>query len=186
MRFATTPGEGPGRDVMAGIEAIKSRGIVDESRMAVSGWSYGGYMTTWMLGHYDIWKAAVTGASVTNQLDQYNFSDGAGGGRGNNSPWVSQQAMDRMREQSPITYAAKIKAPTLIMHNVGDYRVTITQSYELFHALRDNGVTAQFIAYPISGHNAADPVRQRDVQRRWIEWLEQYLNPNASTKGSER
>ena len=67
------------------------------SRMAVSGWSYGGYMTTWMLGHYDIWKAAVAGASVTNQLDQYKLSDGAGGGRGNNSPWVSQQAMDRMR-----------------------------------------------------------------------------------------
>ena len=169
-------GDGPGRDVMAGIEAVKAKGIVDETRMAVSGWSYGGYMTTWMLGHYDIWKAAVTGASVTNQLDQYNLSDGAGGGRGANSPWVSAQAMERMHAQSPITYAANIKAPTLIMHNVGDYRVTITQSYELFHALRDNGVTAQFIAYPIPGHNAADPVRQRDVQQRWIGWLEQYLN----------
>jgi dipeptidyl aminopeptidase/acylaminoacyl peptidase len=122
------------------------------------------------------WKAAVTGASVTNQLDQYNLSDSADGGRGNNSPWVSQQSMDRMRAQSPITYAAKIKAPTLILHDLGDYRVTITQSYELFHALKDNGVTTQFFAYPIPGHNPADPVRQRDVQRRWLGWLEQYLN----------
>ncbi len=169
-------GEGPGRDVMAGIEMLKARGIVDDTRMAVSGWSYGGYMTTWMLGHYDVWKAAVTGASVTNQLDQYDLSDAAGGSRGNNSPYVNPQVMDRMRAQSPITTASKIKAPTLILHNVLDYRVAITESYELYHALLDAGVTTQFIAYPLVGHNAADPVHQRDVQRRWIGWLEKYLN----------
>lgn len=172
-------GEGPGRDVIAGIEVVKAKGIVDDTRLGVSGWSYGGYMTTWMLGHYDIWKAAVTGASVTNQLDQYNLSDSAGGG-GNGSPWTNPQVMERMRQQSPITNANKIKAPTLILHNVGDYRVTITQSYELFHALRDSGVTTQFIAYPIPGHNAQDPVRQRDVQRRWLEWFDKYLNAPAA------
>ena len=168
-------GEGPGKDVMAGIESLKKRGIVDTDRMAVSGWSYGGYMTTWMLGHYDVWKAGVTGASVTSQLDQYNLSDGAGGGRGNNSPWVNPDVMERMRQQSPITNAHKIKAPTLILHNTGDYRVTVTQSYNLYHALLDAGVTTQFIAYPINAHNASDPVHQRDVQRRWIEWFEKYL-----------
>ena len=168
-------GEGPGKDVIAGIEALKKRGIVDTDRMAVSGWSYGGYMTTWMLGHYDIWKAGVTGASVTSQLDQYNLSDAGGGGRGNNSPWTNPDVMERMRQQSPITNAHKIKAPTLILHNVGDYRVTVTQSYNLYHALLDAGTTTQFIAYPINGHNATDPVHQRDVQRRWLEWLETYL-----------
>lgn len=172
-------GEGPGRDVMAGIEAVKQKGIVDDTRMAVSGWSYGGYMTTWMLGHYDIWKAAVAGAAVTDQLDQSTLGDGANA-RGATSPWINPQSMDRARAQSPITYASKIKAPTLILHNVGDYRVTITQSYKLFHALKDAGVTTQFFAYPISGHNAADPVRQRDVQRRWVEWLERFLNPSAA------
>jgi dipeptidyl aminopeptidase/acylaminoacyl peptidase len=174
-------GEGPGRDVIAGIEAVKAKGFVDETRLGVSGWSYGGYMTTWLLGHYDIWKAAVTGASVTNQLDQYNLSDSAGGGNG--SPWTNPQVLERMRQQSPITNANKIKAPTLILHNVGDYRVTITQSYELFHALKDNGVTTQFIAYPISGHNAQDPVRQRDVQRRWLEWMATYLDAPSPPKG---
>ena len=168
-------GEGPGKDVMAGIETLKKRGFVDSDRMAVSGWSYGGYMTTWMLGHYDIWKAGVTGASVTSQLDQYNLSDGAGGGRGNSSPWVNPDVMERMRQQSPITNAHKIKAPTLILHNTGDYRVTITQSYNLYHALLDANVPTQFIAYPINLHNAPDPVHQRDVQRRWLEWLEKYL-----------
>jgi dipeptidyl aminopeptidase/acylaminoacyl peptidase len=169
-------GAGPGRDVMAGIETIKQRGIVDDSRMAVSGWSYGGYMTTWMIGNYpDVWKAAVAGAAVTDQIDQQNFSDGAGG-RGNASPWVSPERMASTRDQSPISYAGKIKAPTLILANTGDYRVPITQSYKLFHALRDAGVTSQFIAYPINAHNASDPVRQRDVQERWIGWLEKFLS----------
>ncbi len=173
-------GEGPGRDVMAGIEAVKQKAIVDDTRMAVSGWSYGGYMTAWMIGHYDVWKAAIAGAAVTDQLDQSTLGDGTNA-RGANSPWINPQAMERARAQSPITSAAKMKAPTLILHNIGDYRVTITQSYKLFHALRDGGVTTQFIAYPIAGHNAADPVRQRDVQRRWLDWLERYLSPVSTT-----
>jgi len=176
-------GAGPGRDVMTGIEAVKARGIVDDTRMAVSGWSYGGYMTTWMLGHYDIWRAAVTGASMTNQLDQYNLSDGARGGRGNDSPWVNPDVMQRMHEQSPIMFAKNIKAPTLVLHNIGDYRVTITQSFELYHALIDHGVTTRFVAYPIYGHNATDPVHQRDVQRRWIDWIEHHFNTPVQPGG---
>jgi dipeptidyl aminopeptidase/acylaminoacyl peptidase len=178
-------GEGPGRDVMAGIDAVKRKEIVDETRMAVSGWSYGGFMTVWMIGHYDVWKAAVAGAAVTDQLDQSTLGDGTNT-RGTNSPWLNQQAFDRARAQSPITSAAKVKAPTLILHNIGDYRVTITQSFKLFHALRDAGVTTQFVAYPITGHNAADPVRQRDVQRRWIDWLEKYLTPVSTTEADGR
>ena len=179
-------GEGPGRDVIAGIEALKQKGFVDETRMCVSGWSYGGYMTTWMTGHYpDMWKCAVTGASVTNRLDQYNFSDSAGGG-GGNSPWTNPQNMERTMAQSPISAASKVKAPTLILHDTGDYRVAITESFEWFHALKDNGVTTQFIAYPVYGHNPSDPVHQRDVQRRWIEWMQTYLGPNNSAKGGGR
>ncbi len=165
-------GAGPGRDVIAGIEVLKQRGIVDETRMAVSGWSYGGYMTSWMLGNYPtLWKAGVAGAAVTDRLDQQTFSDG--GGRGN--AWINPEAFAREREQSPIAYASKIKAPTLILANTGDYRVPITQSYKLFHALRANSIPTQFVAYPINAHNAVDPVRQRDVQERWIGWLEKYL-----------
>jgi len=76
-------GDGPGRDVTAGIDVIKQRGIVDDSRMAVSGWSYGGYMTVWMLGHYPVWKAGVAGAAVTDLLVQYNLSDSGGDSGGN-------------------------------------------------------------------------------------------------------
>ncbi len=92
--------------------------------------------------------------------------------------------MERERAQSPVTYAANMKTPTLILANVGDYRVPITESYKLFHALRDSGVETRFIAYPIYGHNAQDPVRQRDVQRRWIAWIEDHFNatPAVSRK----
>ena len=153
-------GDGPGRDVMAGLAAVKQRGFVDESRIGVSGWSYGGYMTTWMIGHYGGWKAAVAGAAVTDRLDQYNLADGNGNSESSGgSPWVDPAVMERFRAQSPISYAAQMKTPTLIMSNTGDYRVPITQSYKLYHALKDHGVPTKFIAYPMGGHNANDPVR---------------------------
>src|SRR5262249_15888845 len=69
----------------------------------------------------------------------------------------------------------KIKTPTLLLHDTGDARVTITQSYSLFHALKDNGVEVKFFAYPVGGHFPGDPVRQMDVYRRWTEWLRQHF-----------
>jgi len=174
-------GNGPGRDVMSGVEALEKRGFVDETRMAVTGWSYGGYMTTWLLGHYPVWKVAVAGAAVTNWLDQYDLGDAnvRRGAAFGGSPY-SGNHMQAYLVQSPITYASKIKAPTLILSDVGDYRVPITQSYELYHALRDNGVPTRFFAYPVGGHSPQDPVRQRDVDRRWIEWLREHLEEGAA------
>ncbi|MFY9572571.1 MAG: prolyl oligopeptidase family serine peptidase, partial [Blastocatellia bacterium] len=175
-------GAGPGRDVMAGIEALKQRGFIDTTRIAVSGWSYGGYMTSWLLGNYSGWRVAVAGAAVTDWLDQYNLGDAnvRRGAAFGGSPWTDQKRMQAYIDQSPITYASKIRTPTLVMTNTQDFRVTPTQSFKLYHALKDNGVPTRFIAYPIYGHNAADPVRQRDVQRRWIEWIEQYFRDPVS------
>ena len=169
-------GDGPGRDVIAGIDAVKKLGFVDETRIAVSGWSYGGYMTTWLIGHYQIWKVAVAGAAVTNMYDQYNLADFNVTERYifNGSPYVGDN-VKAYREQSPITYAAQMTTPTLILSDTGDFRVTVTQSYELFHALKDNGVPVRFFAYPVGGHFPNDPVRQADVYRRWTEWLVDHL-----------
>ena len=152
--------------------------IIGITPLPAPGWSYGGYMTTWLLGNYpERWKAAVAGAAVTDWMDQFNLGDSNvrrasffGG-----SPWTDPKRMQAYREQSPMSYAPRIKAPTLILSNTGDYRVTITQSYRLYHALRDNGVTTQFIAYPLPGHSPTDPVHSRDVDRRWIAWLARYL-----------
>lgn len=169
-------GDGPGRDVMAGLETLEKRGFVDTSRIAVSGWSYGGYMTSWMIGHYHIWKTAIAGAAVNDMVEETDLSDFNvtnhyifGG-----SPWVGDR-MKAYREQSPITYAAQITTPTLILSDTGDARVPITQSYLMYHALKDNGVPVKFIAYPVPGHFPGDPVRTMDVCRRWAEWMDQYL-----------
>jgi dipeptidyl aminopeptidase/acylaminoacyl peptidase len=169
-------GDGPGRDVIAGIDELKKRSFIDASKIGVTGWSYGGYMTSWLIGHYQIWKAAMAGAPVTDMYDEYNLSDGNVSDRYGfkGSPYIGDNLKD-YRAQSPITYAAQMKTPTLIMHDTGDARVTITQGYSLYHALKDNGVTVKFIAYPVAGHFPGDPARTMDVYRRWVEWMDQYL-----------
>ena len=98
-------GQGPGEDVMAGLAMLRKRADVDEKNIAVSGWSYGGYMTSWLLGHSSIWKASVDGAAVNDWLDQYNLGDGnvriadTFGG----SPYSSPAMLKSYRDQSPIT-----------------------------------------------------------------------------------
>jgi dipeptidyl aminopeptidase/acylaminoacyl peptidase len=169
-------GEGPGRDVMSGIEVLKDRGIVDEARVAVSGWSYGGYMTAWLTAHYDGWAVAMAGAAVTDWFDWYSMADmntWAGFGL-DGSPWLNDNAMNYWR-QSPMAYAHQIRTPTLILSATGDERVTVSQSYKLYHALKDNGVEVSFVVYPVSGHFPPDPVHQRDVRRRWVEWIARHF-----------
>lgn len=171
-------GDGPGRDVMAGVERLRGESWVDAGRIAVSGWSYGGYMTTWLIGHYPaVWRCAIAGAAVTDLNDQYNLGD-ANVRRGQalgGSPWKDDR-MKAYEQQSPISQAHRIVTPTLILSDTGDARVTVTQSFKLFHALKDNGVETRMFLYPVSGHSPSDPVHSRDVDRRWIEWLAKYLN----------
>ena len=169
-------GDGPGKDVMAGLAAVEKAYPIDTSRIGVSGWSYGGYMTSWLIGHYHVWKAAVSGASLDDWLDDYDiafyydtdvpFFRGKPWNPANTSEW---------REQSPIAYAPAATTPTLIMGDIGDNNVTITNSFKLYHALKDNGDTVEFIAYPVAGHFPSDPVRAEDVQKHWLAWLERYL-----------
>lgn len=170
-------GEGPGKDVMAGLAAVEKLGIVDANRIGVSGWSYGGYMTTWLTGHYDVWKAAVAGASLTDWVMDYTVSYYQTGDTYffGGSPWTANYH-DIWREQSPIAYASHVKAPTLIMGDVGDPNVPLINSYEWFHALRDAGVPVEFYAYPADTHFPHDIVRTTDVYRRWIDWMKKHLD----------
>ncbi len=169
-------GAGPGRDVMAGVEKLKATGMIDNNTIGVSGWSYGGFMTVWLAGHYGGWKAAVAGAAVTDWVDQYNLADAsvAWGGRLGGSPYVGDN-MKKYIAQSPISEAKNIKAPTLILANTGDPRVPVTQSYKLYHTLIDNGTVTKFIGWPIPAHNATDPVTQMETPKYWLNWLNTYL-----------
>lgn len=176
LKIVEDAGEGPGRDVMAGLEKLKATGMIDNDKIGVSGWSYGGFMTVWLAGHYGGWKAAVAGAAVTDWLDQYNFSDNNVGRAASigGSPYVGDN-MKKYIAQSPITEAKNIKAPTLILANIGDPRVPATQSYKLYHTLIDNGTVTKFMGWPVAAHNASDPVTQMETHRYWLNWMITYL-----------
>lgn len=176
-------GKGPGRDVMAGVAELRKRKYVDPKRTAVTGWSYGGFMTTWLIGNYPgEWQAAMAGAPVTDLEDQYHFADFnvqaryAVDGR---SPWAGD-ARSKYVEQSPVTYVGKVRTPTLVMSNVEDFRVPPTQAYRYWRALKDQGVETQFIAIPGRTHFPGDPVRSRDVYRRWVEWVRRHIERGVS------
>ena len=169
-------GDGPGKDVMAGLAAVEKLGIVDEDRIGVSGWSYGGFLTAWLTSHYDIWKAAVAGAPLTDWLMDYSLSYYQEGDEYffGSSPWTDA-GWKIWREQSPINYVRNVKAPTLIMGDVMDSNVPLANAMEWYHGLRDNGVPVEFYAYPETSHVPHDIVQITDMYRRWIGWMKKYL-----------
>ncbi|HKI43699.1 MAG TPA: S9 family peptidase [Balneolales bacterium] len=170
-------GKGPGEDAMAGLKEVEKTGMIDVSRIGVSGWSYGGYMTSWLNGNYpDKWKAAVEGAALNDWVMDYTIAFYQTGDLYffGGSPWVKKY-WKIWREQSPIMYAHNVKAPTLIMGDVGDPNVPIINSYEMYHALRDNGVHTEFYAYPANTHFPHDIVRTTSIFKRWVGWMVKYV-----------
>jgi dipeptidyl aminopeptidase/acylaminoacyl peptidase len=172
-------GQGPGRDVMKGLAELKKRSYIDTTNIAVTGWSYGGFMTTWLIGNYQGWKCAVAGAAVTDWFDEYTQSDNGSmdrfeHGKGK-SPFTDKKVKENWVKNSPITYAENVKTPTLILSNTGDERVPISQSYTYFRALQDNGIESKFIVFPIAGHIPTDPIRTKEMNRYILDWLDKYL-----------
>ncbi len=166
---------GAGTDVVAGVKALEATGIVDTSRIGVSGWSGGGWMTSWLITNYPgMWKDAVSGAAVDDCVLQYSLEDVTDylpalfGGL---TPWTPD-GMAAYRNNSPITTVGNVKAATLILSDTGDYRVTEPEAYEFYKALRDLHKTVEFVAIPAYGHFPTDPVRAIDTQKRWAGWLE--------------
>lgn len=170
------PEEGPGKDIMAAVNAVRARGIVDDSRIAVSGWSYGGIMTAWMISKYHLWKAAVSGASVDDWATDYGVSDdslsdldlfhGSPYVRGNASEW---------RRASAISYVADVTTPVLILSDVGDNRDAFATSSMYWRALRDNHKDATLRVWPVNGHFPHDPVRAVDVYHYWLDYIAQHF-----------
>lgn len=175
------PDKGPGADVMAAVDAVRAKGIVDDSRIAVSGWSYGGIMTAWMISKYHIWRAAVSGASVNDWFTDYGVADDSDSDRAlfHGSPYVGSNAAE-WRAASAITYAADVSTPVLLLSDVGDNRDPFATSSMYWRALRDNGKDATLRVWPVYGHFPGDPVRRLDVYRHWIDYIAQHFAPSAA------
>jgi dipeptidyl aminopeptidase/acylaminoacyl peptidase len=167
-------GGGDFNDVIMGVRNVIGLGFVDMDRMAVMGWSYGGYLTGWTITHSKDFKAAAIGAGVANLLSQTGTSDirtnkiDAFG-----APWENQQFyIDR----SPITHVKNVATPTLVLGGDGDERVPITQSYEMYHALKKRGVPTQMVVYPGAPHVPRDPEYVLDIMKRHLDWVEKYVH----------
>jgi dipeptidyl aminopeptidase/acylaminoacyl peptidase len=167
---------GPSADILAGLSALERLDGVDASRVAVSGWSYGGELTSWLIGHDHRWRAAVSGAAVNNEFDEYNLSTSNVQDRYplGTSPYAADGARV-YRENSPITYFASITTPTLIWGTTLDPVVPITQSYALYHALHENHVPVRFAVFPASTHGPADPRQRAELTRLWLDWLDTHM-----------
>jgi dipeptidyl aminopeptidase/acylaminoacyl peptidase len=164
---------GPGRDIMAGVAAVEARGIVDDRRIAVTGWSYGGVMTSWLIGHHHDWCAAIPGVLVIDFADYYDQSEtGIWIGSLLGSPHLAENR-HKYLEQSPLSYLDQVTTPTLIMQNVGDPNAPVGQAYTLYHALKDRGVKTRFVVFGIDGHGPGDPFHAREAFKRTLGWMQE-------------
>jgi len=165
---------------LAAVDALVAEGIADPDRLAVTGYSYGGFMTSWTIGHTDRFKAAVVGAPVTNQESFFGTSDIGMWF----APWEMgggiTDARDVFRRLSPINYVDKVTTPTLILHGEADERCPIGQGEELFTGLVAAGkVPTEFVRYPGGSHmfiGQGRPSHRVDFNRRVVDWVTRYVS----------
>jgi dipeptidyl aminopeptidase/acylaminoacyl peptidase len=167
---------GPSSDILAGLDALARQPDIDATRMAVSGWSYGGELTSWLIGHDHRWRAAISGAAVNSEFDEYNLSTSNVQDRYplGTTPYTD----DGWRiywQNSPISYYAQITTPTLIWGTTQDPVVPITQSYALYHALNENHVPVRFAVFPAATHGPADPRQTAVLTSLWLSWLDAHM-----------
>ena len=167
-------GGGDYDDLMAAVDSVVSDGIVDDGQLYVWGYSYGGFMTSWVVGHTTRVRAAVVGAPVVDQVsmigttDIPHFSAHELGGL----PW---ERPDVYAKRSPITYAPDIRTPVLLLHQDGDLRCPIGQSDELFAALKLLGREVEYVRYPGGFHAlGVAPSHLVDRAARTVEWFQRH------------
>lgn len=169
-------GGGESRDLVSGAKAMVERGIADKDRLAITGWSWGGYLTAWTITQTDIFKAAVMGAGVANNISDHGAGDIA---EYNTLLYPDhpyrEHAWDFYANISPVRYAANVATPTLIVHGEADDRVHVTQGQEFYRALQVCGVPVQFVRYPREGHGFVEYNHQVDLMERIVDWLGKYL-----------
>lgn len=172
-------GGGDYRDIMSGVDHVVGLGVADADRLGVMGWSYGGFMTSWIVTQNGRFRAASAGAAVTNLIsftgtaDIPDFVPDYFGG----DFW---QVFDAWRAHSPVLNARKVTTPTLIQHGEADVRVPISQGYELYNALKRQGVTTTMTVYPRQGHGFSEPKMTLDAARANLAWFDRFVLGKAA------
>ncbi len=169
-------GGGDYKDLMAGVDAALAKyAFLDADRMAVTGGSYGGFMTNWVVTQTDRYKAAVTVASVSNLISFYGTSlyQLLIETEFNGLPWDNY---DLLWHFSPLRHVKNVRTPTLLLHGEKDNDVPITQAEEFYIALKKLGVPARFVRYPNEGHGVRQPQHKEHYYREMFDWFERYLN----------
>lgn len=172
------PGVGPSRDVLAGLADVEQRFPVDPKREAIGGHSYGGFMTAWIIGHDTRFRCAVVADGAVDWREAYDLS-----GTGNLS-WTRDslggtpaQIPQLYHDGSPISYVDAMHTPTLIITGIADDVVPFTESWELYHELRDRNVPVRLVAIPTAHHTPSDPVRLEAYYRVVFAWYAAHLRP---------
>ncbi|MBO0862264.1 MAG: S9 family peptidase [Chloracidobacterium sp.] len=166
-------------DLMKGVDHVIKLGYVDPNRMGAAGGSYGGYMINWILGHTDRFKALVSHDGVYNLTSMYAteelwFSEWEFKG----TPWDNPELYTKW---SPHLSAKNFKTPTLVVHGELDYRVPVGEGLQLFSTLQRKGVPSKLLYYPDEGHWVLKPQNSELWYKTVLDWLDQWLKPNAST-----
>ncbi len=167
-------GHGDLRDIMAGIDAAERAAPIDEARLGLTGYSYGGYMTMWTVTQTNRFKAAVAGAGISNWQSYY--------GENGIDQWMlpffgaSVYADPAIyARSSPMTFINDVRTPTLEYAGDADIECPLPQTQEFYHALHTLGVPTQFVVYPGQGHGMKDPASSADANRRTLAWFDRYL-----------
>ena len=171
-------GYGDLRDILAGVDAVVAKYPVDPNRVGLTGWSYGGFMTMFAVTQTQRFKAAVAGAGISDWLSYY----------GENSidqwmiPYFGASVYDDpavYAKSSAINFIKQVKTPTLVVVGDRDGECPAPQSFEFWHALRDEHVPTELVVYPNEGHGFVDPAHRRDVMERAVEWFARYMPPGS-------
>jgi len=171
-------------DIMAAVDALVERGTIDANRLGFTGYSYGGLMTNVVVSRTDRFQAAVSIAGIwnyTSAIGQNNsqlFIDSY------QQPWAGD--LQKMWEQSPVSRAANIVTPTLVMHGLDDEPVDPRQSVEMFSYLQLNGVDSRLVLYPDEGHGINKPSHMIDYQTRELQWFLHYVMGDEDAVGAEK
>jgi dipeptidyl aminopeptidase/acylaminoacyl peptidase len=163
-------------DVMAGVDYALAHYPIDPKRLAVTGYSYGGFMTNWVITQTNRFAAAMTGAGISNWLSDYGTSDIPRTKESEffGSPWQSD-SNQLMRSLSPITYAANVKTPTLFVHGEADMRVPIEEDEQMYTALKKLHVPAKFVRYPGNYHGGWPAWDMVHRYYQEVQWFHEFL-----------